>query len=63
MDQYHGQGGSYLLDPVTGERVPIDRPQQEQAPLPTPKRKRARVAGGKFRGDDPTTPETNEAWQ
>lgn len=58
MDQYHGQGGSYVLDPVTGERVPVDAQQQQE-----PKRKRARAAGGKFRGDDLATPDTNEAWQ
>ncbi len=26
-------------------------------------RKRARTKGGKFRGDDPSTPEINEAWE
>ena len=26
-------------------------------------RKRARSTGGKFRGDDPSTPDINEAWE
>ena len=26
-------------------------------------RKRARTKGGKFRGDDPSTPDVNEAWE
>ena len=26
-------------------------------------RKRARLKGGKFRGDDPSTPDVNEAWE
>ena len=26
-------------------------------------RKRARAKGGKFRGDDPSTPDINEAWE
>jgi hypothetical protein len=25
MDEYHGQGGSYLLDPKTGKRKLIER--------------------------------------
>lgn len=58
MDQYHGQGGSYVLDPVTGERVPLEQLIAEPQP-----RKRARTATGKFRGDDPATPDANEAWQ
>lgn len=60
MDQYHGQGGSYVLDPVTGERVPLD---QLAPPVEPPARKRARGAKGKFRSDDPATPDVNEAWQ
>jgi len=30
---------------------------------PTPKRRRARKADGKFKGDNPTTPGLNEAWE
>ena len=26
-------------------------------------KKRARTTGGKFRGDDPSTPDVNEAWE
>jgi len=29
----------------------------------TTERKRARTTGGKFRGDDPSTPDVNEAWE
>jgi len=29
----------------------------------TTERKRARTTGGKFRGDDPSTPAVNEAWE
>jgi hypothetical protein len=61
MDKYHGQGGVYVLDPVTGERVPLDQPAAEPA-APKP-RKRARGAAGRFQGDDPATPDINEAWQ
>ena len=30
---------------------------------PTPKRRRARKADGKFKGDNPSTPGLNEAWE
>lgn len=30
---------------------------------PTPKRRRARKADGSFKGDNPTTPDLNEAWE
>jgi hypothetical protein len=35
-------------------------PAPPEAPEPP---KRARVKGGRFRADDPATPETDEAWQ
>lgn len=82
MDQYHGQGGTYLLDPETGERVLLERTEApapeivppadteavptlppEPASPPRPSRRRARVERGRFRGDDPATPDVNEAWQ
>lgn len=79
MDQYHGQGGSYLLDPDTGERVLLERteapapeivPPAAIEPPPEPVlsqpqlgRRRARTERGRFRGDDPATPDVNEAWQ
>lgn len=31
IDEYHGKGGSYLLDPKTGKRTLIE---QEAAPAP-----------------------------
>lgn len=58
MDQYHGQGGSYLLDPETGERVPA----VEVTPAPQ-ERRRARGRRGRFLPDDPSTTDVNEAWQ
>lgn len=82
MDQYHGQGGSYLLDPETGERLLLERteapapeivpsavdetvsaPPPEPAPSQSPVRRRARAERGRFRGDNPSTPDVNEAWQ
>ena len=75
MDEFHGQGGSYLLDPETGERVLLERteaPAPEIVPVPPPEpasrepqhgRRRARAQRGRFRGDDPSTPDVNEAWQ
>lgn len=30
---------------------------------PTPKRRRARKSDGKFKGDNPATPDVNEAWE
>ena len=35
MDDYHGMGGSYIVDPKTGKRVPA-KPEQP-APQPQPK--------------------------
>jgi hypothetical protein len=32
MDRYHGVGGSYELDPVTGERRPKDGPAKPEPP-------------------------------
>lgn len=32
-------------------------------PTKKPARRRARKADGKFKGDDPTTPNVNEAWE
>ena len=37
---------------------------EQQNPKPAqPKRRRARKTDGTFRGDNPTTPGTNEAWE
>lgn len=32
VDKYHGQGGSYLVDPATGERVLIERTEEAVPP-------------------------------
>ncbi len=83
MDQYHGQGGTFLLDPATGERVLLERTEApapeivppvapEAVPTPPPEpappelqhgRRRARAERGRFRGDDSSTSDVNEAWQ
>jgi hypothetical protein len=35
QDEHAGQGGSYLLDPATGERVLIERTQEPAPADPT----------------------------
>lgn len=34
MDKYHGQGGSYLLDPKTGKRKLLKRTEPGQSTQP-----------------------------
>ena len=29
-DEYHGQGGSYIFDPVTGRRTRVEEPTTEE---------------------------------
>ena len=36
MDEYHGQGGTYLLDPKTGKRKLIERTEPAQPSEPQP---------------------------
>ena len=36
MDEYHGQGGTYLLDPKTGKRKLIERTEPAQPSDPQP---------------------------
>ena len=38
----------------------VQKPVQKKAPA---KRKRARKADGTLKGDDPSTPDVNEAWE
>ena len=33
IDEYHGQGGSYLLDPKTGKRKLVERTEPAQPQL------------------------------
>lgn len=33
-DEYHGQGGTYLLDPKTGKRQLIERTEPDATPQP-----------------------------
>lgn len=35
LDEYHGIGGSYIVDPVTGKRVRATEPQNDEAATPT----------------------------
>jgi hypothetical protein len=55
-------GYGIVLDqpqPIAVEAVPQEPPAEPACPMP--KRKRARVKGGQFAADDPTT-ESDEAW-
>jgi hypothetical protein len=36
VDEYHGQGGTYLLDPKTGKRKLIERTEPAQPSEPQP---------------------------
>lgn len=36
MDEYHGQGGTYLLDPKTGKRKLLERTEPAQPSDPQP---------------------------
>ena len=33
VDEFHGQGGSYLLDPTTGKRTLLERTAPAQSPI------------------------------
>lgn len=52
MDEYHGQGGSYLLDPKTGKRTLIERTEPAQPSDPQPE-----VASN---GSDPQTTDPSQ---
>jgi len=52
MDEYQGQGGSYLVDNKTGKRKLVERTQP--APHPTPE-----VASDGFSSDSPA-PDSGE---
>jgi hypothetical protein len=47
---------------VTEIQIPEVKEEPIQEPTPTEKPKRARKANGRFKGDDPSTPDINEAW-
>lgn len=32
-DEYAGKAGSYLIDPITGQRTPKDRPKETDDPI------------------------------
>lgn len=43
LDEFHGQGGSYVLDPKTGKRTLVERTQEAAeaiSPSPSPARGR-----------------------
>jgi len=48
-----------LEEPKKVQKV-VRKPVQKKAPT---KRKRARKADGTLKGDDPSTPDVNEAWE
>lgn len=35
VDEYHGQGGTYLVDPKTGKRKLVEGSRTEPAPQPS----------------------------
>ncbi|MCE2910210.1 MAG: hypothetical protein LW712_15435 [Burkholderiaceae bacterium] len=35
-DEFHGQGGSYVIDPETGRRALVERTQEAERPQPDP---------------------------
>ncbi len=35
VDEFHGMGGSYLVDPETGKRVLVERTQEAEAVPPS----------------------------
>ena len=49
---------SLVLSSVSPGSLPPEQSEPEQKP-----RKRAKDAEGKFVGDDPATPDVDEAWQ
>jgi hypothetical protein len=49
---------SLVLSSVSPGTLPPEQPEPEQKP-----RKRARDTDGQFVGDDPATPDVDEAWQ
>jgi hypothetical protein len=51
-----------ITNPPPAEPAPEPMPAAE-ASAPGKGRKRARTAAGTFQGDDPATPEKNEAWE
>lgn len=56
-------------EPVPVVITPDPEPQQDTAPAagaepePPKGKRRARMGGGHFKGDDPVTPDVNEAWE
>jgi hypothetical protein len=56
------------VTPEQMQRVMGDRPAVPASPplqqgIEPPPAKRARVKGGKFKADDPATPDVDEAWE
>lgn len=48
MDEFHGIGGSYIVDPKTGKRTPAPKDvEKEPVKTETPKDKPAKIEQGK----------------
>ena len=52
VDEYEGQGGSYLLNPKTGKRKLIERTEPAQPPIPNEVKNNG--------APDPQTPDPGE---
>lgn len=54
----------YVLTSPTAAGTSLMNRMETASPAPgAPKRRRARKASGRYVGDDPTTPEVDEAWE
>lgn len=73
---YQSQGGRFDGDAepaVAADPEPVAEPEPAPEPAAEPvaeppkaaakPKRRARQSGGQFKGDDPATPEVNEAWE
>jgi hypothetical protein len=61
MNLEQSQPAAAEPEPQEPVQETAEQATEEAVACPTPKRKRARVTGGRFAADDPSTAE-NEAW-
>jgi hypothetical protein len=61
MNLVQSQPGTAEPEPQEPVQETAEQATEEAVACPTPRRRRARVAGGRFAADDPSTA-ANEAW-